>query len=234
MTFFDLKCLTISSVTGKTQIVERQIHHYGSALNALPLLSSFHDSLDPYLLRVGYAGTVAPLSNIHEDGFASCAMHARPEHLSWDGYSGDYGPGFVGMVLGSGTYLVEDDEFGLVVYGGNLKMNGDVAKVEVRDAVRQKVLIGPLGLEIKVDAGIILGFEYNLKSSSLKLQLGQRENGHRAESVIVWTANGNNKGTVKGGRISVLVEGNDAESDRGGKRIKMNSDSHTEIDISID
>lgn len=177
---------------------------------------------------------MAPLSNIHEDGFASCAMHARPEHLAWDGYSGDYGPGFVGMVLGSGTYLIEDEEFGLIVYGGNLELSGDTVKVEVRDAVRQKVFIGPLGLEIKIDAGIIQGFEYNLKTSRLRLQLGQLESGPRAESVIIWTSNGKNKANAKSGMASVQVDGEDAKNERGGKKVEINSGSATQVEIIVD
>lgn len=39
--------------------IERQIHHYGSGLNALPLISQFEsDPSDFYLLRVGFGGTI--------------------------------------------------------------------------------------------------------------------------------------------------------------------------------
>lgn len=50
------------SYGGKLQRIERQIHHYGSALNSQPLLSSFRTTpTDTHLLRTGYAGTSAPL-----------------------------------------------------------------------------------------------------------------------------------------------------------------------------
>lgn len=62
---------------GKLMRIERQIHHYGSGLNALPLLSAFESSpTDYYLLRVGYAGSSGPLTNIDQGGFASASFHS--------------------------------------------------------------------------------------------------------------------------------------------------------------
>ena len=56
---------------------ERQIHHYGSGLNALTLNAAFETQpTNNYLLRVGYAGSSAPLSNIDQGGFASAAFHS--------------------------------------------------------------------------------------------------------------------------------------------------------------
>jgi hypothetical protein len=44
---------------GKLMRIERQIHHYGSGLNALPLISQFEsDPTDFYLLRVGFGGVL--------------------------------------------------------------------------------------------------------------------------------------------------------------------------------
>lgn len=146
--------LTRSSVAGKTTNTERQIHHYGSGLNALVLLSAVYDDpSDLYLLRVAYGGSMGALSNINQHGFASCAMHAWPENLFWDAYSGDYGPNFLGLTLGSGTYLVQDKDLGIVVYGGVLQLVPDLAIVQVRDSVRQKIFVGPLGVRIRVDTG---------------------------------------------------------------------------------
>lgn len=211
--------------------IERQIHHYGSALNALALLSSFRDEpTDTYLLRVGYAGTMAPLSNIHEDGFASCAMHARPEHLSWDAYSGDYGPGFVGMVLGSGVYLVEDPDVGMVAYGGIVTVDSDAIKVEVRDAVRQKIFVGPLGLEAKIDAGIIESFTYNINTGAVTLTIGQVASSPRAEEIILWTDYMKSE-TETEESLSVTRNGRRLEEKRGGKLIHMGDDDTIEIEI---
>jgi len=143
---------------GKLQRIERQIHHYGSALNSLPLLRHFRSNPeDFYSLRVGHAGISAPLTNIDEEGFAAASFHSWPQTLQWDAYSGDYGPGFSGMAMGAGCYIVEHPEFGWVAFGGNLNSssNGSVVTVEPRDAVRRRVYVASLGLWMVLDAGAV-------------------------------------------------------------------------------
>ncbi|KAL0951924.1 hypothetical protein HGRIS_008578 [Hohenbuehelia grisea] len=88
---------------GKLQRIERQLHHYGSGLNALPVISAFQSApTDYYLLRVGYGGLSGPLSNIDSGGFASASFHSFADTLKWDAYSGDYGPNFAGHAMGIG------------------------------------------------------------------------------------------------------------------------------------
>ncbi|KAI1432128.1 hypothetical protein GGR50DRAFT_625115 [Xylaria sp. CBS 124048] len=178
---------------GKLERIERQIHHYGSGLNALVLLSAFRsDPTDSYLLRAGYGGTSGPLSNINEDGFAAASFHSWPDTLKWDGYSGDYGPGFLGMVLGSGTYVAEDSDLGLLVYGGTLTSSadgdGDADSVNVttQGPVRRKIFIGPLGLQITTDAGSIDSFSYKSDKSSISVTLGQLPDGPSANATLLW------------------------------------------------
>lgn len=93
-----------TSYAGKLQGIERMIHRYGSSLNALPLLFRQTPS-DSYLLRVGYGGITGPLSNIRQDGSMYNGFHSFPDTLRGDYYSGDYGPNFLGVMLGSGTYV---------------------------------------------------------------------------------------------------------------------------------
>ncbi|KAF4884444.1 hypothetical protein CGCFRS4_v012718 [Colletotrichum fructicola] len=210
-------------VAGKSQVVERQIHHYGSGLNALVMLSAFRDDpTNSYLLRVGYGGTPGALSNIREDGFASCAMHAWPEHLSWDGFSGDYGPNFVGMVLGSGTYLVDDLDYGMIAYGGVLKVDDDLITVQVRDPLRRKIFIGPLGVEIDLDAGVVEQFAYHVESHTISLKVGQLEDGLEAEAAILWITAGANS-TKKATEYKVQIGGVEANRERGGSKIALSS-----------
>jgi hypothetical protein len=73
---------------GKLRRIERQLHHYGSGLNAIPVLAQYREHPDDdYLLRVGFGGTMGALSNIDQEGFASVAFHSFPSTLKWDGYS---------------------------------------------------------------------------------------------------------------------------------------------------
>ncbi|KAF7863057.1 hypothetical protein EAF04_007140 [Stromatinia cepivora] len=155
---------------GKLMEFERMGHHYGSGLNALPLLSYFEQNpTETYLLRVGYGGTNGPLSNIDSEGFASAAFHTWPDTMSWDAYSGDYGPNFVGLALGSGTYVVDDATLGLVAFGGTLTGSSTSWTVVPKDAVRRKVFIAQLGFRFEVDAGAIASVTYKNGAAQLTI-----------------------------------------------------------------
>src|SRR3546814_12093168 len=80
---------------GKYARIERQIHHYGSALNAVPLFDAFRrDPADLHLLRVAYGGMMGGITNIDQQGFSSAAFHAWPDMMQWDPYSVDSCLGF--------------------------------------------------------------------------------------------------------------------------------------------
>ncbi|RYP75617.1 hypothetical protein DL771_002317 [Monosporascus sp. 5C6A] len=173
---------------GKLRRIERQIHHYGSGLNSLVALAAYRENpLDSYLMRVGYGGTSGPLSNINQEGFAAASFHSWPDTLKWDGISGDYGPNFLGMALGSGVYVVDDKDVGLVAYGGILETTpeGNVT-VAPRDPTRKRVFIGPLGVMITIDAGVIDSFAYAGDSGDISVTLSQLPGAPKAASAVMW------------------------------------------------
>lgn len=139
---------------GKVERVERQLHHYGSGINAIPVLDAYRrDPHDLYLLRIGYGGTMGAISGIDQDGFASAAFHSYPDMMSFDPYSGDYGPNFFGHAWTTGTYVAKDPEFGWLAFGGNIKEQGSEIQVDPHDSFRQRVYIAPLGLWLTLDGG---------------------------------------------------------------------------------
>ncbi|HET9131720.1 MAG TPA: DUF5695 domain-containing protein, partial [Terriglobia bacterium] len=151
---------------------ERQLHHYGSGLNAIPVLSAFRSTPDDaYLLRVGYGGAMGGLSNIDQDGFAGTAFHSFPQNMRWDTYSGDYGPNFFGVAVNAGTYVVNLPEFGWQAFGGNLKVDGEWVKVDVLDSFRQRVYIAPRGLWLTLDAGTFVAAEIQTKTHAVRIAL---------------------------------------------------------------
>ncbi|OJJ36565.1 hypothetical protein ASPWEDRAFT_50028 [Aspergillus wentii DTO 134E9] len=187
------------TTAGKTSRIERQIHHYGSSLNALPLLDNYRSSPYPsslstiYSLRVGYGGHQGPLTSIAADGFASMAFHSYPETLEWDAYTGDYGLSFLGHVLGSATYLVRHPVFGWVCFGGNLVDDEDeaVVTVEPRDTVRQRIYISTLGLYVSLTAGTIQHFTLSEKDKAVSIQVSAAIPGpeklHVSETVVQYS-----------------------------------------------
>lgn len=173
--------------------IERQLHHYGSGLNSLPMLHSYEqnhtDNL--YALRVGFAGNAAPLTNIDEGGFASAAFHSFPELLRWDPYVGDYGQGFLGLSLGQCVYVVADDVYGDLVFGGDVdeqKSSGGVITVAPRDAVRRRVFIAELRLKIEISAGAIGKFVFDRDAQSVVMTLvpAATDEALQAKSAVVW------------------------------------------------
>ena len=157
---------------GKLSRIERQLHHYGSGLNAIPMLDAYRENpQDYYLLRVGYGGTMGALTNIDRGGFASVAFHSFPSTLKWDAYSGDYGPNFFGHAINTATYLINHPDFGWQSFGGNVSTDGDWVAVAPRDSFRQRVYLAPRGLWLNLDAGNFLQVRLNTRSGAVRVQL---------------------------------------------------------------
>jgi hypothetical protein len=151
---------------------ERQLHHYGSGLNAIPALTRYRDDpADFHLLRIGYAGTMGALTNIDRDGFGSVAFHSFPDRLRWDAYSGDYGPNFLGHALNTGAYMVNHPEFGWQAFGGNVTTADGRVAVEVTDSFRQRVYIAPYGLYLTLESGRFERVEIDPASGGVRVTL---------------------------------------------------------------
>lgn len=157
---------------GKYARLERQLHHYGSGLNAIPVLDAYRrDPRDFYLLRVGYGGTMGAITGIDRDGFASAAFHSYPDMLRFDPYSGDYGPNFFGHAWTTAAYLVRDPEFGWLAFGGNVTASGHVVDLQPRDSLRQRVYLAPLGLWLTLDSGRFQRIVYDTAKKTVLLEL---------------------------------------------------------------
>jgi hypothetical protein len=157
---------------GKYPRIERQLHHYGSGLNAIPLLDEYRAHPDDlYLLRAGYGGVMGPLTNIDQKGFASAAFHSFPDRMAFDPYSGDYGPNFFGHAMNTATYLTHDQAMGWLCFGGNVTENHGRVHVAVLDSLRQRVFLAPLSLWITLDAGRISSVDIDQKRNVVTLHL---------------------------------------------------------------
>ncbi|PKK37279.1 hypothetical protein BWI96_08010 [Siphonobacter sp. SORGH_AS_0500] len=157
---------------GKLSRVERQIHHYGSGLNAIPVLMAYRDQPDDfYLLRVGYGGLMGAIANITEDGFGPAAFHSYPSTLEIDALSGDYGCGFFGYAVNTISYLTQHPEFGWLSFGGNVRQQGNEVILKPTTAARSNVYLSPIGLQVSLDAGMIEQVAYNSVTKAIKIRL---------------------------------------------------------------
>ncbi|MEM0576831.1 DUF5695 domain-containing protein [Flavobacterium polysaccharolyticum] len=160
---------------GKLSRVERQIHHYGSAINAIPVLEQFRKTPDNFhLLKVGYGGLLGGISNITEDGFGPAAFHSYPETLQIDYLSGDYGSGFFGYAVNTATFITNEKEYGWLAFGGNLKEKENEVEVEITTAAKSKIFIAPKKLWLTLDAGTFRKVNYNTKTGVVSITLNPK------------------------------------------------------------
>ncbi len=161
---------------GKLRRIERQLHHYGSSINAIPVLSEYRDHPDDfYLLRIGYGGIMGTLTNIAVDGFAAAAFHSFPDTLRHDPISGDYAQNFFGHAVCTAAYLVDHPEFGWLAFGGNVYADERIVKLIPLDSFRNRVYLAPLGLWLTLDAGKFECVELDIGSGALRLELAKAE-----------------------------------------------------------
>jgi hypothetical protein len=157
---------------GKTQRIERQLHHYGSALNAIPLFTDFRRNPDDFhLLRVAYGGLMGTLTNIDQDGFGSAAFHSMPDMRSFDAYSGDYGMGFFGHALSTASYLVDHKTYGWIGFGGDVTTSDNGITLTPHDSGRKRVFIAPAGLWLTLDAGQFQSVKFDPATCEVQVDL---------------------------------------------------------------
>ena len=159
-----------------------------------------------------------PLSAIHQDGFAAASFHSFPDTLAWDGYSGDYGPGFVGLALGAATYIVQDPDLGVVSYGGIIASKSDeTITILPRDAARRAIFIAPIGVLLRVDAGGIRESTFKIIEGEVTITISQTELGPQAPAAVLWIemfSKETNYSVVDGGY----------EQARGGWKVPLSSE----------
>jgi len=212
---------------GKLQRIERMIHHYGSALNAIPVLMQYRkDPGNFYLLRTGYGGLMGSISNITEDGFAPAAFHAYPSTLKNDGISGDYGSGFFGYAVNTSTYILKHKEFGWLAFGGNLRTQGNHVNVQLTTAAKSSIYFSTLGLWITMDAGKIESASLNSSTGEVRLTLGK--SGQFTPDAIIRLSQPAKLPGI--GLYQVKTEG---RKDRGATFVGLSNESTTEVVVNI-
>jgi uncharacterized protein DUF5695 len=157
---------------GKYSRIERQLHHYGSGINSIPMLSEYREHPDDFhLLRAGYGGVMGVLTNIDQQGFDSPAFHSFPDMLRFDPLSADNGPNFFGYAWNASAYVVKHPDFGWICFGGNLSVSGEEITIEPKDAVRRGVYLAPAGLWLTLDSGQFERLIWNEKAGVLRIAL---------------------------------------------------------------
>jgi len=155
------------------QGIERVLHHYGSGLNALPLMQAYDMNPDDiYLLEVGIGSITGTLTNIQLNGASSMGLHGDPSKLIHDYWDADYGMSFYGLASLQSAYAVNHSTFGYpVCYLCDLtmSMNATVWNIIPRDAFHRRVYVEPLGTAFTLDAGTFESITVNWYTQSITL-----------------------------------------------------------------
>ncbi|PZU06216.1 MAG: hypothetical protein DI606_18400 [Sphingobium sp.] len=201
---------------GKVSRIERQIHHYGSTLNAVPLFDAYRQNPeDLHLLRVAYGGMMGGITNIDREGFGSAAFHSWPDMMKWDALSGDYGMGFYGHAISASTYAVKDKRLGWLGFGGKVTDDDGQVHIVPQDGARRRLFIAPAGLWITLEAGRIASADYDSASGKVVLTLDPADAFTTKARLLFET-------TTSGGRAYTSSGGT---ADRGGYAIPLTANS---------
>jgi len=200
---------------GKVARIERQIHHYGSALNAVPLFDAYRQNpADLHLLRVAYGGMMGGITNIDQQGFGAAAFHSWPDMMQWDALTGDYGMGFYGHAISAATYLVQDARFGWLGFGGDVAQSGAVVAITPKDGARRRLFVAPAGLWITLAAGRIATAEYDTATGVVRLSL-DAATAQEAKARLSWQT------TTATGRAYTLDGAAQAVAERGATTLPL-------------
>jgi hypothetical protein len=197
---------------GKIQRIERQLHHYGSALNAVPLFDAYRrDPADLHLLRVAYGGLMGGITNVDRDGFASAGFHSEPDVMDWDPLTGDYGMGYFGHAHAAATYLVRDPTFGWLGFGGTVAEAGDTVAIVPHDGARTRLFVAPAGQWIMLAAGTIARAEWQPARRRIVLTLDAASATTPAARLMVEAPAGGgafvpNRGTMERGGWTIPLD----------------------------
>jgi hypothetical protein len=203
---------------GKVSRIERQIHHYGSALNAVPLFDAYRQNpTDLHLLRVAYGGMMGGVTNIDQEGFGSAAFHSWPDMMKWDVITGDYGMGFYGHAITSASYMVNDPQLGWLGFGGDITTKGAQVRLTPKDGARRRLFVAPAGLWITLESGRIQSAQYDAKSGKVVLTLDPASTAAPTARLLFET-------TTSGGHPYATDAGT---ADRGGYAISLASGATT-------
>lgn len=158
-----------SFVYGKREKITREFNHYGSSLNAIPILDNYkyHDSANLFKLEVGYAASTSALSSIDQKGFGSMAFLTDPEFMEFEPYTSDYGQAFYGYAHDAGQYIYQQSATRWLSFGGNFNTNNSQIIFEPTDAFRHRMFIHTINFDVEIDSEVV-----PIKSAVLDLSEG--------------------------------------------------------------
>lgn len=165
-----------SFVYGKREKITREFGHYGSSLNAIPILNNYkyQDSSNLFKLEVGYAASTSILSSIDQKGFGSMAFLTDPEFMEFEPYTSDFGQAFYGYAHDAGQYVYENTDGEWFSFGGQLTSHNEFLRLQPTDAFKHRLFIhtNEADFEINSEVAQIASADLNTDLNELQIHFG--------------------------------------------------------------
>lgn len=145
-----------SFVYGKREKITREFGHYGSSLNAIPIIDNYkyHDSNDLFKLKVGYAASTSILSSIDQKGFGSMAFLTDPEFMEFEPYTSDFGQAFYGYAHDAGQYVYENSDKEWLSFGGEINSDDHKLTLYPTDAFKHRLFIHTKNMDFEINSEV--------------------------------------------------------------------------------
>lgn len=128
---------------------------YMAALNGLVVQDAYESSGDPFLLRSACASALGVWALVRADGAGRYLFTWEPAHMLFDPWSSEMGLALFGALEQQRSYIVKDEDFGLVGYGCDVgRVDGGVEVVPL-DGVGNRVVWQARRLRVVAEGAVI-------------------------------------------------------------------------------
>jgi len=153
---------------------------YTTAENARALLDAYEtyfrgsgSYIEELTLRIGYAGILGYLSNLHPTGEATTGPDWSPDgawgHYFNSKWSNEYGIGLYSLGYALKSYVVKDLELGTICYGCKVIENDTKYVIIPYDGIRTRILVDPIDIELEIEKGHITRLEIEKSKEKITL-----------------------------------------------------------------
>lgn len=145
---------------------------HSEALNGMALLQAFEDTGDPEMLVKGYAGTMSVMHNVLADGMGFAWFILKPGVFACDPpKTFEFGPALWGYLRAAKSYVVKDEQFGVIGMGCEVETSSQGWTVHPNDGLRKRLRFVHEKIDIEVRSSEIHSAWLNAAKDSLRFQM---------------------------------------------------------------
>jgi hypothetical protein len=160
---------------------------YTTPMNSRCLLDAYEDNSNYLLLRIGYAGILAPWSQVYPSGEACTGPNWSPDGSPGSyfnpAWSNEFGIGLYADLHALKAYVVEDPDFGLIGYGCAVSKRNNLYIVTPAKGIDSRIFIASPKINIEVLKAHIS--EANVTENGEKISLVISKNIDSTSTIIL-------------------------------------------------